>query len=92
MKRTRIHGASELLRAEFAFVELLVAITVIITILIGEIPSDKKSLGWFSGTRATLRNTGSFEEVPYRRNPEAEEGAPEPYSYYRNALEARDKT
>jgi len=91
MKRTRIHGASELLRAEFAFVELLVAITVI-AILIGEIPSDKKNLGWFSGTRATLRNTGSFEEVPYRRNPEAQEGAPEPYSYYRNALRVRNKT
>lgn len=31
------------------------------TILLGEILSDKDSLGWTSGTRATLRNTGSFE-------------------------------
>lgn len=30
------------------------------TILIGEIDPGRSSLGWASGTRATLRNTGSF--------------------------------
>lgn len=30
------------------------------TILIGEITADVDGLGWTSGTRATLRNTGSF--------------------------------
>ena len=32
------------------------------TILLGEVLVDENSLGWASGTRATLRNTGSFEE------------------------------
>lgn len=32
------------------------------TILAGEIVVTEDSLGWASGTRATLRNTGSFEE------------------------------
>jgi hypothetical protein len=32
------------------------------TILLGEIIPSNKSLGWASGTRATLRNTGGFEQ------------------------------
>ncbi len=32
------------------------------TILIGEKLVDEKELGWLSGTRATLRNTGSFNQ------------------------------
>jgi type II secretory pathway pseudopilin PulG len=31
------------------------------TILLGEAPTGPNSLGWVSGTRATLRNTGSIE-------------------------------
>ncbi|MEM8665906.1 MAG: DUF1559 domain-containing protein [Planctomycetota bacterium] len=31
------------------------------TILLGEIKPSEKSLGWASGTRATLRNTGTFQ-------------------------------
>jgi len=34
------------------------------TILLGEMLPGKGSLGWASGTRATLRNTGSFGPVP----------------------------
>ena len=34
------------------------------TILVGEMSPGNGSLGWASGTRATLRNTGSFEPVP----------------------------
>ena len=34
------------------------------TILLGEMLPGKGSLGWASGTRATLRNTGSFAPVP----------------------------
>jgi len=33
------------------------------TILLGEAIPDRDSLGWVSGTRATLRNTGAFELV-----------------------------
>jgi prepilin-type processing-associated H-X9-DG protein len=33
------------------------------TILIGEVQADASSLGWVSGTRATLRNTGEFEPL-----------------------------
>lgn len=32
------------------------------TILVGEALASENSLGWASGTRATLRNTGSFEQ------------------------------
>jgi prepilin-type processing-associated H-X9-DG protein len=32
------------------------------TILLGEVLMHQNSLGWASGTRATLRNTGSFEQ------------------------------
>jgi prepilin-type processing-associated H-X9-DG protein len=32
------------------------------TILLGEVLVDKNTLSWASGTRATLRNTGSFEQ------------------------------
>ncbi len=41
------------------------------TILLGEMVPDKNSYGWASGTRATLRNTGSFELPDYRtrKNP-----------------------
>lgn len=35
------------------------------TILLGEALADEDSLGWASGTRATLRNTGSFVENRY---------------------------
>ncbi len=34
------------------------------TILLGEMLSGPGSLGWASGTRATLRNTGSFKSPP----------------------------
>ena len=34
------------------------------TILLGEMLPGKNSLGWASGTRATLRNTGSFKAPP----------------------------
>ena len=37
------------------------------TILIGEMLPDRDTLGWVSGTRATLRNTGSFEDFNTRR-------------------------
>ncbi len=37
------------------------------TILVGEMLPARDSLGWVSGTRATLRNTGAFEEVKLRR-------------------------
>ena len=33
------------------------------TILLGEITPNAKSLGWASGTRATLRNTSKFEDT-----------------------------
>lgn len=33
------------------------------TILIGETPGDVDALGWITGTRATLRNTGTFEDI-----------------------------
>jgi len=36
------------------------------TILLGELRPDKFTLGWVSGTRATLRNTGVFEQVSSR--------------------------
>lgn len=36
------------------------------TILVGEIIVDRDALGWVSGTRATLRNTGSFEHYQQR--------------------------
>ena len=35
------------------------------TILVGEALAGESSLGWASGTRATLRNTGSFEQNRY---------------------------
>jgi prepilin-type processing-associated H-X9-DG protein len=35
------------------------------TILLGEALIGKDNLGWASGTRATLRNTGSFEQNLY---------------------------
>jgi prepilin-type N-terminal cleavage/methylation domain-containing protein/prepilin-type processing-associated H-X9-DG protein len=35
------------------------------TILLGESFGNKNDLGWASGTRATLRNTGSFEQNRY---------------------------
>jgi prepilin-type N-terminal cleavage/methylation domain-containing protein/prepilin-type processing-associated H-X9-DG protein len=40
------------------------------TILVGEMLPGEKSLGWVSGTRATLRNTSRFEEVrrPHRNS------------------------
>ena len=34
------------------------------TILIGEHLGDADELGWVSGTRATLRNTGAFQDAP----------------------------
>ena len=37
------------------------------TILIGEMIPDRETLGWASGTRATLRNTGGFEDFYTRR-------------------------
>lgn len=37
------------------------------TILVGEMLPSRNSLGWVSGTRATLRNTGVFEEIEIRR-------------------------
>ena len=33
------------------------------TILIGEVYADKDKLGWVSGTRATMRNTGEFIDL-----------------------------
>ncbi len=40
------------------------------TILIGEMLPDRNSLGWCSGTRATLRNTGSpIEAFSYHNDP-----------------------
>ena len=38
------------------------------TILVGEALIGENSLGWASGTRATLRNTGSFEKLSYGAN------------------------
>ena len=48
------------------------------TILLGEAIPSPSSLGWVSGTRATLRNTGSFERyVPNQATPtgDSEEAA-----------------
>lgn len=36
------------------------------TLLLGEYRADEDQLGWVSGTRATLRNTGSFDEKERR--------------------------
>jgi prepilin-type N-terminal cleavage/methylation domain-containing protein len=36
------------------------------TLLLGEYRADEDELGWVSGTRATLRNTGSFDEAARR--------------------------
>ncbi|MFG0262701.1 MAG: DUF1559 domain-containing protein, partial [Novipirellula sp. JB048] len=50
------------------------------TILIGEMLPDRNSLGWCSGTRATLRNTGSQIEAFRYRNDPAGSSAPPPGS------------
>ena len=47
------------------------------TILLGEVLVHDNSLGWASGTRATLRNTGSLEESGVRGLP-AEDAADRP--------------
>jgi len=47
------------------------------TILVGEMLPDQNTLGWVSGTRATLRNTSGFEErrsQRYAQQPEDEKG------------------
>ncbi len=46
------------------------------TVLIGEGYNDKDPLGWVSGTRWTLRNTGVMDRVP-NRNPKTGQPAPE---------------
>ncbi|MDG2220022.1 MAG: DUF1559 domain-containing protein [Rubripirellula sp.] len=38
------------------------------TILIGEVKPSPNSLGWASGTRATLRNTGTFERTEWEQD------------------------
>lgn len=38
------------------------------TILLGELRVEDNSLGWVSGTRATLRNTGQFKRTPFNVN------------------------
>ena len=43
------------------------------TILLGEAMLGKNSLSWASGTRATLRNTGSFQKRPYGSNEGSED-------------------
>lgn len=43
------------------------------TIFIGEMDPRPNSLGWASGTRATLRNTSSLQQLSYQTNP----GAPQ---------------
>lgn len=42
------------------------------TILIGELKPSPNSLGWASGTRATLRNTGVFERTEWELEPPAQ--------------------
>ena len=47
------------------------------TILVGEMLPSASSLGWASGTRASLRNTGStINAVPWQRDGEQEDLAP----------------
>jgi prepilin-type processing-associated H-X9-DG protein/prepilin-type N-terminal cleavage/methylation domain-containing protein len=55
------------------------------TILIGEKLVDEKELGWLSGTRATLRNTGSFNQPA--RTPRPRINAP---SYEEMGMEMGD--
>ena len=40
------------------------------TILIGEMRTREDSLGWVSGTRATLRNTDTLDNSPWRDRPD----------------------
>jgi prepilin-type N-terminal cleavage/methylation domain-containing protein/prepilin-type processing-associated H-X9-DG protein len=48
------------------------------TILLSEIiPDDEKDLGWVSGTRATLRNTGAIQPRPRRNQPQPVDQQPE---------------
>jgi prepilin-type N-terminal cleavage/methylation domain-containing protein/prepilin-type processing-associated H-X9-DG protein len=47
-----------------------------VTILLSEAQTSPSSLGWLSGTRATLRNTSVIEEPrPYLPQPAAQDGA-----------------
>jgi len=48
------------------------------TILLGEVRPRPTSLGWVSGTRATLRNTDHFEQPQRRRRPGDPQPADEP--------------
>ncbi len=48
------------------------------TILLGEMLPRETSLGWVSGTRATLRNTSHFEQWRHRRRPGDPQPAKEP--------------
>ncbi len=48
------------------------------TIFVGEKIDRKVSLGWVSGTRETLRNTGSFEKPADRWENQQNENAPPP--------------
>jgi len=43
------------------------------TLMVGELIADKRTLGWVSGTRATLRNTGAFDIRGYREIDQAHE-------------------
>jgi type II secretory pathway pseudopilin PulG len=56
------------------------------TILLGEKPIEPEGLGWVSGTRATLRNTGGFEEpdcgAPPQEGAEEEPGDDTPESLF----------